>query len=84
MLHMCLCVCDLIRLGGEAPSITMYIYMCTHTHTHAHTPTLPEEPSKKKRKSRWGSEDIKSVIPGLPTVLPANMTEDQQKLYISK
>ena len=42
------------------------------------------EPPKKKRKSRWGSEQVKTVIPGLPTSLPANMKEDEQKLYISK
>ena len=42
------------------------------------------EPPKKKRKSRWGNEQVKTVIPGLPTSLPANMKEDEQKLYISK
>ena len=42
------------------------------------------EPPKKKRRSRWGSEQVKTVIPGLPTSLPANMKEDEQKLYISK
>lgn len=42
------------------------------------------EPPKKKRKSRWGTEQVKAVIPGVPTALPANMKEDEQKLYISK
>lgn len=41
-----------------------------------------DEPSRKKRKSRWGSESTKTVLPGLPTSLPANMSEEQQKLYI--
>ena len=42
------------------------------------------EPVKKRRKSRWASDDVKTQLPGLPTVLPANMTEDQQKLYLSE
>ena len=41
-----------------------------------------DEPSRKKRKSRWGSESVKTVLPGLPTSLPANMSEEQQKLYL--
>ena len=43
---------------------------------------LSEEPAKKRRRSRWGSEATKTAIPGLPTVLPANMTEQQQKIYL--
>lgn len=39
---------------------------------------------KKKRKSRWGSEDIKTVLPGLPTVLPSNLTGEHQRMYLSE
>ncbi len=43
-----------------------------------------DEPTKKKRRSRWASEDTRTVIPGLPTVLPSNLSEPQQKLYLCK
>eukprot|EP00731_Ephydatia_muelleri_P010362 Em0005g948a len=42
----------------------------------------PDGPAPKKRRSRWASEEVKSVIPGLPTELPMNMNEQQQQLYI--
>ena len=42
-----------------------------------------EKPKEKKRKSRWGDESQKVIIPGLPTILPANMTELQNQLYLS-
>ncbi|XP_064382101.1 splicing factor 1-like [Halichondria panicea] len=41
-----------------------------------------DQPKKKARKSRWSEESTKMVLPGLPTVLPANMKEDEQKLYL--
>ncbi|KAK7494422.1 hypothetical protein BaRGS_00014314 [Batillaria attramentaria] len=38
---------------------------------------------KKKRKSRWNTEvDEKTVIPGMPTVIPANLSQEQEKQYI--
>ena len=43
-----------------------------------------DQPKKKARKSRWSEESTKMVLPGLPTVLPANMKEDEQKLYLSE
>ena len=42
----------------------------------------PSETPKKKRKSRWANDDGKIAISGLPTALPANMSEEDQKLYI--
>ena len=40
---------------------------------------------KKKRSSRWGdTESDKSVIPGMPSILPSNLTKEQEKAYISK
>lgn len=39
-------------------------------------------PAAKKRKSRWGTEDRRTILPGLPTVLPSNMKEEEQKLYL--
>ena len=45
----------------------------------------PEGPQKKKKKkSRWGAEEEKMIIPGVPAVLPANMNEDQQRIYLCK
>ena len=43
-----------------------------------------EPPTKKKKRSRWGGEESRTVIPGMPTVIPPNMSEMQQKLYLSK
>jgi len=38
---------------------------------------------KKKRKSRWGGDEKeKTFIPGMPTVLPANLTKDQEEAYL--
>ena len=38
---------------------------------------------KRKRKSRWGnSETDRVIIPGLPTVLPSNITPEQEKTYL--
>lgn len=41
---------------------------------------------KKKRKSRWGNEEVadKTVIPGMPTVIPANISKEQEKQYLCK
>ena len=41
---------------------------------------------KRKRKSRWGTEDIseKLFIPGMPTVLPANLSKEQEEAYLRK
>jgi len=38
---------------------------------------------KKKKRSRWGvDEKEKTFIPGMPTVLPANLTKDQEEAYL--
>lgn len=41
---------------------------------------------KKKRQSRWvtSEKDPKSFIPGMPTIIPSNMTKEQEKAYLSK
>ena len=39
---------------------------------------------KKKRKSRWGTEEKRTFIPGMPTNMPPNLSPDQQKAYIGK
>ena len=40
---------------------------------------------KRKRGSRWAADESDKVfIPGMPTILPATMTKDQEKAYLSK
>ena len=38
---------------------------------------------KRKRKSRWGgNEESKVFIPGMPTILPSNLTKEQEQIYL--
>uniref|UniRef100_T1JNQ7 Branchpoint-bridging protein n=1 Tax=Strigamia maritima TaxID=126957 RepID=T1JNQ7_STRMM len=48
------------------------------------SPTLSDSSgSKKKRRSRWGGDEKdKTFIPGMPTVLPGNLSKDQEKAYL--
>lgn len=39
---------------------------------------------KKKRKSRWGTEEKRTFIPGMPTTMPPNLSPEQQQAYIGK
>ena len=41
---------------------------------------------KRKRKSRWAQEEAidKTIIPGMPTVLPGNLSKEQERQYICK
>lgn len=42
-----------------------------------------KEERRKRRKTRWsGSEHDKTFIPGMPTVLPTNLTPEQEKAYL--
>ncbi|CAG5131364.1 unnamed protein product, partial [Candidula unifasciata] len=39
--------------------------------------------NKRKRRSRWSTNpEDKIVIPGMPTVIPSNLTESQQRQYV--
>uniref|UniRef100_A0A5S6R3I7 Splicing factor 1 n=1 Tax=Trichuris muris TaxID=70415 RepID=A0A5S6R3I7_TRIMR len=40
------------------------------------------EAARRRRKSRWSKEGEKAFVPGMPTALPMNLTEEQQKLYL--
>ncbi|KAF9923657.1 hypothetical protein FBU30_006272 [Linnemannia zychae] len=40
-----------------------------------------DEP-RRKRKSRWASDGEKVTIPGMPTALPTNMTEEQLEMFL--
>lgn len=44
-----------------------------------------KEERRKRRKTRWGgSEHDKTFIPGMPTVLPTNLTPEQERAYLCK
>ena len=44
-----------------------------------------KEERRKRRKTRWGgNEHDKTFIPGMPTVLPTNLTPDQERAYLCK
>ncbi|KAH7699964.1 CBN-SFA-1 protein [Aphelenchoides avenae] len=38
------------------------------------------EPTKRVRKSRWST--TKSFVPGMPTILPSDLDEDQRQAYL--
>merc|ERR1719369_2430281 len=40
------------------------------------------EERKKKRKSRWTDEASKTFIPGLPTLIPAGLSKQQEEIYL--
>lgn len=43
-------------------------------------------PNKKRKRSRWNQDamDQKTVIPGMPTVIPPGLTREQERAYIGK
>ncbi|XP_014817807.1 PREDICTED: menin-like [Calidris pugnax] len=51
--------------------------------THEECPTLGDFPRKRKR-SRWNQDSLeqKTVIPGMPTVIPPGLTREQERAYI--
>ena len=38
----------------------------------------------RKRKSRWNAENQKAFVPGMPTMLPSDLSEEQLKQYLCK
>lgn len=43
------------------------------------------EERKRRRKSRWGNDEKeKSFILGMPTVLPTNLSKEQEEAYLCK
>lgn len=43
-----------------------------------------EADKKRKKKSRWATsnEEQRTLIPGMPTILPSNLNPDQQEDYL--
>lgn len=56
-------------------------WCCSFTPQH---PSLTDMSMKKRKRSRWSSEtpDQKTVIPGMPTVIPPGLTREQERAYI--
>ncbi|KHN82848.1 Peptidyl-prolyl cis-trans isomerase E [Toxocara canis] len=46
------------------------------------SPNSAEHSEKKARKSRWST--TKSFVPGMPTILPSNLSDDQRQAYLRK
>ncbi len=62
-----------------------YFFFCKNFKHFLYFLDDQEPRRKKKRASRWaGTESDKAVIPGIPTIMPANMTSEQEKAYLSK
>ncbi|EPB80778.1 KH domain protein [Ancylostoma ceylanicum] len=45
-----------------------------------HESALAETGRKRERKSRWSA--TKSFVPGMPTILPSNLSDDQRTAYL--
>lgn len=53
------------------------------THTFCSTDGTEREARQRKKRSRWGgSENDKTFIPGMPTILPASLDSHQQEAYL--
>ncbi|CAG8496338.1 11997_t:CDS:2 [Diversispora eburnea] len=50
--------------------------------TDQHADGNNEERSRRKRRSRWGGEESKVNIPGLPTAITSNMSKEQLDTYL--
>jgi hypothetical protein len=44
-----------------------------------------EERRAKRRRSRWGGDEKeKTFIPGMPTILPTNLSKEQEEAYLGE
>lgn len=58
-------------------------YDANSNDSHSSTKSSDQNDKRRKRKSRWGgSENDKVIIPGMPTMLPANLNPDQERIYL--
>ncbi|CAB4043824.1 splicing factor 1-like, partial [Paramuricea clavata] len=44
---------------------------------------LGSSEKRKRKRSRWQSEEKKMIIPGMPMCLPTGMSEEQRTTYIT-
>ncbi|VDK74141.1 unnamed protein product [Anisakis simplex] len=48
---------------------------------HTQSPATDSEHAERRaRKSRWST--TKSFVPGMPTILPSNLSDDQRQAYL--
>ncbi|CAL4088135.1 unnamed protein product, partial [Meganyctiphanes norvegica] len=68
-----------VSIGENVHQGPIYILKFEDIRASAH----PGDARKRRRKSRWqGDEKDKTFIPGMPTVLPANMSNEQEEAYL--
>ena len=53
-----------------------------HYCSHFAAPDADRDGRPRKRRSRWGKEDVKINVPGLPTTLPSGLTQEQIDGYV--
>ncbi|XP_046434761.1 splicing factor 1 isoform X2 [Neodiprion pinetum] len=87
------CIAEL-RVNRQSCLISAVIFRCfikqvfdrdvTHDHQRdGKSDKESREERRKRRKTRWGgSEHDKTFIPGMPTVLPTNLTPEQEQAYL--
>ena len=64
--------------------VSTYLFLAeTLTSESTETPGVdPASAEKKPRKSRWST--TKSFVPGMPTILPSNLKDEQRQAYLRK
>ncbi|VDD85578.1 unnamed protein product [Enterobius vermicularis] len=62
--------------------VSTYLFLAeTLTSESTETPGVdPASAEKKPRKSRWST--TKSFVPGMPTILPSNLKDEQRQAYL--
>ncbi|XP_076277928.1 splicing factor 1 isoform X2 [Lasioglossum baleicum] len=71
------------QLSGNSPNSTTNNVRKREAESDGKQEKESKEERRKRRKTRWGgSEHDKTFIPGMPTVLPTNLTPEQEKAYL--
>uniref|UniRef100_A0A6B2EJ67 Branchpoint-bridging protein n=1 Tax=Phlebotomus kandelakii TaxID=1109342 RepID=A0A6B2EJ67_9DIPT len=71
--------------SNSQDAFKVFAGMATGSNSNDSTPggLSAAEERKRKRKSRWaGGDHDKTFIPGMPTILPATLSADQQEAYL--
>lgn len=57
---------------------------CLGAPSPADRPALGADFPRKRKRSRWNQDSLeqKTVIPGMPTVIPPGLTREQERAYI--
>lgn len=76
-----------IHFKGSAVNFNIYVNFILIYTASSWTPDgTSTSDRKKKRKSRWAQDNDtdKTIIPGMPTVIPNGLSDDQEKQYLCK